>query len=149
MLYLKYSSMKYLSDNLKIFLNYANNKRNILKLKASSPDIFCKPLLSYCLILFYPENKHSGAAHGKITLIKTETSLNDICSIRFIPLMLLVLLHKKWSFPLGISSVNVTKSAICCRFDHHIYWRVPKWKTSFFVQCLKHIRHKDSCALIW
>ena len=87
--------MKYLSDNLKIFLNYANNKRNILKLKASSPDIFCKPLLSYCLILFYPENKHSGAAHGKITLIKTETLLNDICSIRFISLMLLVLLHKK------------------------------------------------------
>ena len=31
-------------------------------------------------------------------------------------------LHKKWSFPLWISSVNVTKSAVFCRFGH-IYWR--------------------------
>ena len=31
-------------------------------------------------------------------------------------------LHKKWSFPLRISSVNVTKSAVSCRFGH-IYWR--------------------------
>ena len=42
-------------------------------------------------------------------------------------------LHKKWSFPLGISSVNVTKSAVSCWFGH-IYWRNPWWKTSFFVQ---------------
>ena len=33
-------------------------------------------------------------------------------------------LHKKWSFPLRISSVNVTKSAVSCGFDH-IYWRNP------------------------
>ena len=31
-------------------------------------------------------------------------------------------LHKKWSFPLRISSVSVTKSAVSCIFDH-IYWR--------------------------
>ena len=43
-------------------------------------------------------------------------------------------LHKKWSFPLRISSVNVTKSAANCGFGH-IYWRNPQWKTSFFVQC--------------
>ena len=30
-------------------------------------------------------------------------------------------LHKKWSFPLRISSVNVTKSAGSCGFSH-IYW---------------------------
>ena len=30
-------------------------------------------------------------------------------------------LHKKWSFPLRISSVNVTKSTISCGFGH-IYW---------------------------
>ena len=29
---------------------------------------------------------------------------------------------KKWSFPLRISSVNVTKSAVSCGFGH-IYWR--------------------------
>ena len=44
-------------------------------------------------------------------------------------------LHKKWGFPLTISSVNVTKSTGNCRFGH-IYWRNPRWKTSFFVQCM-------------
>ena len=33
-------------------------------------------------------------------------------------------LHKKWSFPLGISSVNVTKFAVSCGFAH-IYGRNP------------------------
>ena len=32
--------------------------------------------------------------------------------------------HEKWSFPLKISSVNVTKSADSCWFGH-IYWRNP------------------------
>ena len=33
-------------------------------------------------------------------------------------------LHKKRSFPLRISSVNVTKSAVSCDFGQ-IYWRNP------------------------
>ena len=33
-------------------------------------------------------------------------------------------LHKKWTFPLRISSVNVTKSGGNCGFGH-IYWRNP------------------------
>ena len=41
-------------------------------------------------------------------------------------------LHKKWSFPLRISSVNVTNSAGI--WSHCICWRNPQWKTSFFVQ---------------
>ena len=44
-------------------------------------------------------------------------------------------LHKKWSFPLKISSVNVTRSAVSDGYGH-IYWRNPWWKTSFFVQCV-------------
>ena len=40
-------------------------------------------------------------------------------------------IHKKWSFPLRISSVNVTKSAVSCGFGH-ICWRNPSWKISFF-----------------
>ena len=43
-------------------------------------------------------------------------------------------LHKKWSFPLRISSVNVTESAGNCGISH-IYWGNLQWKTSFFVQC--------------
>ena len=44
-------------------------------------------------------------------------------------------LHKKWSFPLRIFSVNMTKSTVSCGFGH-IYWRNSWWKTSFFVQCV-------------
>ena len=33
-------------------------------------------------------------------------------------------LLKKWSFPLKISSVNVTKTAVSCGFSH-IYWSNP------------------------
>ena len=40
---------------------------------------------------------------------------------------------QKWSFPLRICSVN-WKFALSCVFGH-IYWRNPRWKTSFFVQC--------------
>ena len=43
---------------------------------------------------------------------------------------------KKWSFPLSISSVNVTKSVIPCGFGH-IFWGNSSWKTSFFVQWYK------------
>ena len=44
-----------------------------------------------------------------------------------------IALHKKWSFPLGIFSVNVTKYAVSCGFGH-IYLGNSKWKTSL-VQC--------------
>ena len=53
------------------------------------------------------------------------------CSVVFIAYLTL---HKKWSFPLRICSVNVTKSKDSCGFGH-IYWRTLYWKTSFFVQC--------------
>ena len=50
----------------------------------------------------------------------------------------MVSLHKKWSFPLRNSSVNVTKSVVTSGFGH-IYWINPYWKTSFFVQCLNFV----------
>ena len=46
----------------------------------------------------------------------------------------------KWSFALGISSVNLTKSSEKCGFGH-IYWRNSSWKTSFFVQRDKDFEH--------
>ena len=49
-----------------------------------------------------------------------------------------ITLHKTWSIPLRISSVNMTTFAGNCGFGH-IYWRNPYWKTSFFVQCYFHI----------
>ena len=62
-----------------------------------------------------------------------------LSSSKFITL-LLVSLHKKWSFSLRISSVNVTKSAVFYGFGH-IYWWNPKWKISYFVQGL--------CCVVW
>ena len=43
--------------------------------------------------------------------------------------------HKKWSFPLRIYSVNMTKSLEICGLGH-IYWRSPPWKTLFSAQCM-------------
>ena len=39
-------------------------------------------------------------------------------------------LHKKWSIPLRISSVNVTQSTGNGGFGH-IYWRIPNGKLHF------------------
>ena len=39
----------------------------------------------------------------------------------------------KWSFPLRLSSVNVSKSAGNYGFGQ-TYWRNPWWKSSYFVQ---------------
>ena len=47
----------------------------------------------------------------------------------------LLTLHEKWSFPLRIFSVNMTKSAGNCGFGH-IYWRNPQWKTSLYCAVL-------------
>ena len=55
-------------------------------------------------------------------------------------------LHKNWSFPLRISSVNVIKSAGNCWFGH-IYWRNPWWKTSFFEQIESRLIHHAPCSL--
>ena len=60
-------------------------------------------------------------------------------------------LHKKWSFLLRISSVNVTKSAWNCRFGQ-IYCRNPWSKTSFFVQwiwIIKRFLEKLRTYLVW
>ena len=41
--------------------------------------------------------------------------------------------HKKWSFPLKVSSVDVTQSTGNGGFGQIDWWN-PEWKTSFFVQ---------------
>ena len=51
----------------------------------------------------------------------------------FLEVFLVLSLQKRWSLPLRISSVNVTKFAVFCRFGQ-IYWRYYCRKTSFFVQ---------------
>ena len=59
--------------------------------------------------------------------------LNNILVLAPFILSDVATLHKKWSFSLRISSVNVTKYAGSCGFCH-ILWRNPWWKTSFFVE---------------
>ena len=45
-------------------------------------------------------------------------------------------LHKKWSFPFRISSINVTKSAVSCGFDH-IYQKILSGKLHFLCSGIK------------
>ena len=44
----------------------------------------------------------------------------------------IIIIAQKLCFPIRISLVNMTKSAVSCGFGH-IYWRNSQWKTSFFV----------------
>ena len=57
-------------------------------------------------------------------------------------------LHKKWSFPLRIFSVNVIKSVGNCGFGH-IYWRNPNGKLHFLcsVVLIPGKREKFSCPI--
>ena len=55
------------------------------------------------------------------------TPVMTVCGLMYVQFMPL---HKKWSFPLRISSVNVTKSAGNCRFGH-IYWKNLNGKFNF------------------
>ena len=52
-------------------------------------------------------------------------------------------LHKKWSFPLRVSSVNVTKSVENSGFGH-IDWRKPKLKISFCA-----VKDLDEAVFTW
>ena len=54
-------------------------------------------------------------------------------NMSFSNILQITALHKSDVFPLAISSVNATKSALSCGFGH-IYRRNPQWKTLFFVQ---------------
>ena len=87
---------------------------------------------------FVIRNKHSKFAQNKTTLdtltaYKIKRQLIIIEGDLFWWYLCVHSLYKKWSFPLRISSVNVTKSAVSYGFGY-IYWRNPEWKTSLFVQ---------------
>ena len=74
-------------------------------------------------------------------LLMCNNSSSHVCALCYFtrnnwaskPSSFLPSLHKRWSFPLKISSVIVTKSAVSCVFGY-IYWRNPCWKISFFMQ---------------
>ena len=91
-------------------------------------------IASHCLLqviaLYHHQVFMTNSTQPKnIMLVLFESSYIII----FIPFLKLTL-HKKWSFPLRISSVNLTKSAGNYGF-RHIYRRNHKWKTSLLVQC--------------
>ena len=53
-----------------------------------------------------------------------DTEIRSLKPMLSIILLKINSLHKKWSFPLRISSVNMTKSAVSCG-SGQIYWRNP------------------------
>ena len=69
---------------------------------------------------FYDSNENESQVYSTMPQV-TLTLVGDY---------ILLPLHKKWNFPLRISSLNMTKSAGKCGFDH-IYWRNPQWKILF------------------
>ena len=97
------------------------------------------------IVLIYLENHELLYIYGVIveTLKKPKDPISlDAVSRSFKKIEIVFVpssqpsLHKKWSFPLRISSVNVTKSEVSSGFGH-IYWRNSYSKTSLFVQCIK------------
>ena len=55
--------------------------------------------------------------------------------VNFVKYMNILALHKKWSFPLRISSVNVTKSAGNCRNDRSKHFsNILRYNFSFHVK---------------
>ena len=81
---------------------------------------------------------NTGEELAQLTNFLVQFSLQDFF-VRIVSMKKMIkddklTLYKKSSFPLRIYSVNVTKSAENCGFDH-IYWRNPEWKRHFFVQC--------------
>ena len=70
---------------------------------------------------------YSRKSFSKVSLTLRYTAQK----MKFFIVLVYITLYKKWSFPLRISSVNVTKSAGNCGFGH-INWRYPLWKTPFF-----------------
>ena len=53
--------------------------------------------------------------------------------------------HKIWSFPIRISSVNVTKSAVFWGFGH-TYWRILSGKLHFLCSDMFDFKSKKCCA---
>ena len=91
----------------------------------------CK-LIGYTHYLFPIGNKNVFSSQHSVNFILSPVFWISIHNDRIVPFQ--ITLHKKWSFPLRISPVNVIKSEGNCGF-RHIYWRNPQRKTSFFVQC--------------
>ena len=84
-------------------------------------------LYSYRLHDFSATNRRCYKDVYVISLFPHTASLWSFLPAKWSPL---TSLHKIRGFPLRISSVNVTKSAVSCGFGH-ICWGNPHWKTSF------------------
>ena len=74
----------------------------------------------------------ASAITNKQLFLIFSSNIKICCSVRFSHWQ--PALHKKWTFPLRTSLVNVTKFAISWR-SGHIQWRNSQWRTQFFVQC--------------
>ena len=79
---------------------------------------------------------NSAILNFSLFSVKKNTDIYKLWSECILNMLVEIALYKKGSFPLRISSLNVTKSARNCR-SGQIYWRKPHLlrKTSFFVQC--------------
>ena len=73
---------------------------------------------------FFLKIIHRELLLSAISKFFIEVPLKSFSKMRNTIFDYLLRIHKIWSFPLEISSVNVTKSAVCCGFGH-IYRNNP------------------------
>ena len=107
--------------NFWINSNYQNNQQRVF-LKQRS--------LLNCFVDFFgsliPKGKYWALT---CNFLRYGCSLERICN-KVKMQTRLVTMHKKWSFPFRISSLNVTKSSVNCRFGH-ISWKILNGKLNF------------------
>ena len=103
-----------------------------LDIKGISLQLFCCQLREILQNSSFKKHRVTASVPmQKCILVKIDSS------IKWCPMIYRKFtLHKKWSFPLRNSPVNVTKSIGNCGFGHS-YWRNTYWRTSFIAQCLK------------
>ena len=100
-------------------INFLTRKANNY-LKMIKSDEFCKWTCQFHSYFWCPSDIYRLL---KITVVLLEFFADMKSKVTLVRDRLMVsALPKKWSFPLRIPSVNVTKSGVPCGFGH-IYWR--------------------------
>ena len=109
------------------------------EISIANVDFFCHlDLKRWWLLklrLFYKSNKRCRAFFDQLVWnFSIVAQLQTWWKFGLFPIVfwsVAFILDKKWSFPLRVSLVNVSKSAVFCGF-FHIYWRNLKWENFIY-----------------
>ena len=111
------------ASRVKFWKWYLESKKNL------DEKCICHFYLTFCAIRFCTTGIESTSFGKTETIVKQHQVTPEKKKLLKEKTCISDWLHKKWSFQLRISSVNVTKSAGNCGFGH-IYWRIPHFLCS-------------------